>query len=80
VAVVLNEQGSPKKKEGEAARFAGIGGPAGLFIAKGEGDEHKGILGIEFGGRTGRIDDGSEFPRAAGGVSPREASRRRGVG
>ena len=28
MAVVLNEQGSPKKKEGEAARFAGIGGPA----------------------------------------------------
>jgi len=28
VAAVLNEQGSPEKKEGEAAWFAGIGGPA----------------------------------------------------
>ena len=52
---------SLEKKKGEAARLAGIGGPAGLFIAKGEGGEHKGILGIEFGRRRGRIGNGGGF-------------------
>ena len=78
MTAVLSEQGSPEKKEGEAARFAGIGGPARAIYSQWGGISKMRAQEMCLTSLWEGSGGGEGDPRRAGGVARvQEASRGR---